>query len=171
VERQALENDQFELHYQPIVRLGSGQLAGLEALVRWRHPRRGLLAAGEFIPHAEQSGLILPIGRWVLWEACLRAREWQLRSPALAPVRVGVNLAPRQLQQLDLEQMVRNALRDTGLSPDRLTLEFTESGLVERTDEMIEQLRAVRALGVQLALDDFGTGYSSLAYLRHSGST
>jgi diguanylate cyclase (GGDEF)-like protein len=165
--RHALENNQFELHYQPIVRLGTGDLIGLEALIRWRHPRRGLLAAGEFIPHAEQSGLIVPIGQWVLWEACRQARAWQLRSPSLAPVRVGVNVAPRQLQQLDLEQLVREALHDTGLAPERLTLEFTESGLVERTDEMIEQLRAVKALGVHLALDDFGTGYSSLAYLRH----
>jgi len=164
--RQAIEREEFELVYQPVVESTTGQLVGLEALVRWRHPRRGLLAPGEFIEHAEATGLIVPLGRWVLHDACRQASEWALKTATGAPVRVGVNLSPRQLEQGDLEQMVRWALEETGLSANALTLEITESGLVERSDETLRQLRTVQGLGVHLALDDFGTGYSSLAYLR-----
>jgi diguanylate cyclase (GGDEF)-like protein len=164
--RRAIEREEFELVYQPVVEFTTGELIGLEALVRWRHPSRGLLAPGEFIKHAEATGLIVPLGRWILREACRQASEWGLTKASGAPVRIGVNLSPRQLQQGDLEQMVRSALAETGVSANALTLEITETGLVERTDEMLRQLRTVQDLGVHLALDDFGTGYSSLAYLR-----
>jgi len=161
--RRALDEREFELHYQPLVKFDSGQLVGLEALVRWRHPRRGLLPPGEFIPHAEASGFIVPLGRWILEEACRQTRAF---AKAGMRVRVGVNLSPRQLQQENLEELVRSALLQTGASASALTLEFTETSLVERTDSLLAQLSALRELGVHIALDDFGTGYSSLAYLR-----
>jgi diguanylate cyclase (GGDEF)-like protein len=164
--RRALANGEFELAYQPVVELASGQLLGLEALVRWHHPRRGLLLPGEFIPHAEATGLIVPLGRWILHEACRQAQAWQFRTASGARVRIGVNLSPRQLQQGDLEQTVRAALAETQAAPSALTLEITESRLVELSDDMLRQLHAVKQLGIHLALDDFGTGYSSLAHLR-----
>jgi diguanylate cyclase (GGDEF)-like protein len=164
--RRALAAREFELYYQPIVKLASGELTGLEALIRWRHPERGLVSPAEFIPLAEETGLIKPLGDWVLAEACRQAREWQLRHPTRMPVRVGVNLSPRQLLHADLLQTVREVLAETRAAPELLTLELTEGSLIERSDHLLEQLNEIRALGVGLALDDFGTGYSSLAYLR-----
>jgi diguanylate cyclase (GGDEF)-like protein len=161
--RRGLEQQEFELHYQPVVEFGSGRLVVLEGLVRWRHPRRGLLVPDEFIPHAEATGFIVPLGRWILGEACRQARAF---AESGLTVRVGVNLSPRQLEQENLEEMVRSALTEAGASPHTLTLELTETSLIQRTDSILAQLRALQEMGVHLALDDFGTGYSSLAYLR-----
>ena len=154
----AIENDELRLHYQPIVDLDLGRVAGFEALVRWQHPVRGFLGPGEFIPLAEETGLIVPLGRWVLREAARQAALW-----AGAPY-LSVNVAGAQLEQPGFVDEVASALRDGGLEPSRLVLEVTESSLVG--DLEAERLQALRALGVRLAIDDFGTGYSSLSYLR-----
>jgi diguanylate cyclase (GGDEF)-like protein len=162
--RRSVDREEFVLHYQPIVRLDSGQVTGVEALVRWRHPRQGLIPPLEFIPLAEETGLILPIGRWVLREACRQAGAWN--AGRAQPLSVNVNLSARQLQQRDLPATVSAALRDGGLDPGCLVLEITESLLLADTEATVDMLRQLKALGVHLAIDDFGTGYSSLAYLR-----
>jgi diguanylate cyclase (GGDEF)-like protein len=154
----AIENEELVLHYQPIVDLDLGRVAGFEALVRWQHPSRGLLGPGEFIPLAEETGLIVPLGRWVLREACRQATTW-----AGAPY-LSVNVAGLQLEQPGFDDEVAAALQDGGLGAERLMLEVTESSLVG--DLEAERLQALRRLGVRLAIDDFGTGYSSLSYLR-----
>jgi diguanylate cyclase (GGDEF)-like protein len=143
------------------------RLAGLEALVRWDHPERGLVMPGEFVSLAEDTGLIVPIGRWVLHAACQAARDWQRRFPLQPHPFLSVNLSVRQLQQPDLLEDVAGALDASGLDPDQLMLEITESVLAVDQEAMLERLSGLRALGVHLAIDDFGTGYSSLAYLRH----
>ena len=154
----AIENEELVLHYQPIVDLDLGRVAGFEALVRWQHPERGFLGPGEFIPLAEETGLIVPLGRWVLREACRQATQW-----AGAPY-LSVNVAGAQLEQPGFLAEVESALSDGGLCPERLMLEVTESSLVD--DLEAERLQALRRLGIRLAIDDFGTGYSSLSYLR-----
>ena len=154
----AIENEELVLHYQPIVDLDLGRVAGFEALVRWQHPTRGLLGPGEFIPLAEETGLIVGLGRWVLRESCRQAAHW-----AGAPY-LSVNVASAQLEQPGFLAEVEAALTDGGLCPERLVLEVTESSLVD--DLEAERLQALRRLGVRLAIDDFGTGYSSLSYLR-----
>jgi EAL domain-containing protein (putative c-di-GMP-specific phosphodiesterase class I) len=165
--RQAVIRQQFTVRYQPVVELAGGRLAGLEALVRWDHPQRGLVMPGEFVGLAEDTGLIVPIGRWVLHAACQAARDWQRRFPLDQPPFLSVNLSVRQLQQPDLLEDVAGALDASGLDADELLLEITESVLATDQQAMLERLRRLRALGVHLAVDDFGTGYSSLAYLRH----
>jgi diguanylate cyclase (GGDEF)-like protein len=162
--QQAIDRGQLLLHYQPIMALGTQRVAGLEALVRWQHPDRGLLAAGEFIPLAEATGLIVPIGRWVLQQACQQAKRWQ--DEADEPLTVSVNLSVRQFQEPDCIQQVRQVLDDTGLRPELLTLELTESLLMHDTEVTLAKLDELKQLGVRLAIDDFGTGYSSLSYLR-----
>ena len=154
----AIENEELVLHYQPIVDLDLGRNAGFEALVRWQHPERGLLGPGEFIPLAEETGLIVPLGRWVLRDAARQAATWG-GAPYLS-----VNVAGAQLEQPGFVEEVETALRDAGLAPERLVLEVTESSLVG--DDSAEVLQALRRLGIRLAIDDFGTGYSSLSYLR-----
>ena len=161
--QRALATDQFELHYQPVVRLSDGGISGVEALLRWRHPERGLISPDDFIPIAEETGLIIPIGRWVLREGCRHARR--LRGPDGAPLRMSVNLSLKQIQHSDIVADVRDALEEAGLEPSRLTLEITESVLMDDTELAVARLRDLKALGVTLALDDFGTGYSSLSYL------
>jgi diguanylate cyclase (GGDEF)-like protein len=165
--RRAVIRQQFTVRYQPVVALPGGRLAGLEALVRWDHPERGLVMPGEFVSLAEDTGLIVPIGRWVLHAACQAARDWQRRFPLQPPPFLSVNLSVRQLQQPDLLEDVAGALDASGLDPDQLMLEITESVLAVDQEAMLGRLSGLRALGVHLAIDDFGTGYSSLAYLRH----
>ncbi|MDT3670002.1 MAG: EAL domain-containing protein [Aromatoleum sp.] len=161
--RRALARDEFELYFQPKVSTHSGHLTGAEALVRWRHPERGLVPPGEFIPVAEESGLIVSIGAWVLEEACRTVKTWEDRLPR--GFRVAVNLSARQLRG-HVDETVRRALATTGVDPSRVELELTESMLMEGTERAIGLMERLAALGVKLALDDFGTGYSSLAYLK-----
>ena len=164
--RHALERSQFVIHYQPKVRLGSGEILGFEALIRWRHLERGLVLPDEFVPVAEESGLILPIGRWVLWEACRQTKEWQNQSPSSSSLSVCVNLSARQFGQPDLAGEVTKALVETGLEPGSLTLEITESVLMDEARSSVDTLRKLKDLGVKISVDDFGTGYSSLSYLK-----
>jgi EAL domain-containing protein (putative c-di-GMP-specific phosphodiesterase class I) len=158
--RQGLEQDQFLLHYQPIVDLATGHVTAMEALVRWQHPELGMLSPTEFIPVAEESGLIVPLGAWVLMQACTAMAGW---SPTAG---VSVNLSGVQLADPQVVVHVRDALRVSGLQPSRLVLEITESVVMQNSADNMRRLRALRDLGVRLAVDDFGTGYSSLAYLR-----
>jgi diguanylate cyclase (GGDEF)-like protein/PAS domain S-box-containing protein len=162
--RRALERGELVLHYQPEVDIASGAICGFEALVRWEHPTRGLLAPGAFIPLAEETGLIVPIGEWVLREACTEATHWAGLSDE--PLTLSVNLSARQLAQHDLVSMVRRAVAETGIDPATLCLEITESAVMESGSATTAQLRALKSLGVSLAIDDFGTGFSSLAHLR-----
>jgi diguanylate cyclase (GGDEF)-like protein len=159
----AVEQHEFTLEYQPIVNLESRAIEGIEALVRWRHPTRGLLPPSEFIPLAEDTGLIVPLGWAILQEACLRAAGWQV--PGHPPLAVSVNLSPKQLADPNLVTEVGRALADSGLDPACLILEMTEDVLMHETDDILLTLREVKGLGVRLAIDDFGTGYSSLSYL------
>jgi diguanylate cyclase (GGDEF)-like protein/PAS domain S-box-containing protein len=163
--RRALERQEFVLHYQPIVSLADGEICGVEALIRWKHPERGLLPPDEFIPAAEETGLILPIGRWVLGEACRRLRRWRVRFGEGRLRSLGVNLSAKQFSQIDLMEQVWDALRDSGLPPEVLRLEITESAVMENADAAVVLLGRLKGLGVQISLDDFGTGYSSLSYL------
>jgi EAL domain-containing protein (putative c-di-GMP-specific phosphodiesterase class I) len=162
--RRAIEGQEFEVHYQPIISLGSGRIDALEALVRWRHPRRGLLHPDTFIPVAEDTGLIVPIGIWVLREACRQLAEWQALQPD-RQLAVSVNLSGRQFMQADLVKRVRRILRETGIRPGSLQLEITESTIMGQAEAAVAKLLELRELGVQLYIDDFGTGYSSLSYL------
>jgi diguanylate cyclase (GGDEF)-like protein len=163
--RRALKREEFVVHYQPVVGTDSGQIMGMEALVRWEHPERGLVLPDEFVPLAEELGLIVPIGRWVLREACRQAKEWQERYPSDLPLMIGVNLSARELRHPTLVGDVEEALRDSGLDPRWLTLEITESAVVKDEEHNIDALRRLGDLGVRFALDDFGTGYSALTYL------
>ena len=163
--RYAIERDELQLEYQPIVDLETRTVSGLETLVRWDHPRRGRIAPADFIPIAEQSGLIVAIGRWVLLHACSHARHWSRSLPELLPVTVTVNLSARQLGDEHLLDDVANALRVAGLRRDQLVLELTESTLLANSEETVSILTSLKSLGVRLAIDDFGTGYSSLSYL------
>jgi diguanylate cyclase (GGDEF)-like protein/PAS domain S-box-containing protein len=163
--KRALDRDEFVLHYQPIVDLVSGRAAGVEALVRWNHPERGLVGPNEFIPVAESSGLIVPIGEWVLRQACAAVSSWELR-PGGQPLRLSVNVSPRQFSDHRFLSLVHSALAESDLDASRLTLEVTESLFVDDVMGRMELLRALRSTGVQIAIDDFGTGYSSLRALR-----
>ena len=163
--RQAIERKEFCVFYQPIVSLQTGRLAGFEALVRWRHPRRGLVSPADFIPVAEETGLIVPIGECVLAEACARVREWQLKSPSHRSLSLSVNLSARQVAQPDLLERIQEALHNSKLSPHCLKLEITESVVMENAEAAAAMFKQLRSLGVQLSIDDFGTGYSSLSYL------
>jgi diguanylate cyclase (GGDEF)-like protein len=163
--RGALVADQFVLHYQPVVSLTTGKLVGLEALIRWEHPTRGLLSPAAFIDVAEETGAIVPIGAWVLETACLRAREWQQRFPD-ERFALSVNLSPTQVFQADCVETVRGALQRSGLAPESLVLELIEDVVIKDVGAASTRLSELKTLGVRLAVDDFGTGYSSLNYLR-----
>ncbi len=163
--RYAIERDELHLEYQPIMDLETRTISSFETLVRWQHPLRGSIAPADFIPIAEQSGLIVAIGRWVLLHACAHARHWSRSLPHLVPVTVTVNLSARQLGDERLLDDVANALRVAGLRRDQLVLELTESTLLANSEETIGILTSLKSLGVRLAIDDFGTGYSSLSYL------
>jgi diguanylate cyclase (GGDEF)-like protein len=164
--RQALERGEFFLDYQPIVQLSTGDVVEVEALVRWNHPRRGVVAPDAFIPLAEETGLIVPLGQWVLEEACRQAREWHDRFPSRLPIVMSVNLSARQFQHPDLVADIEGAVHHSGIEAHCLKLEITESVLMHGVDATVTTLHALKALGIQLAIDDFGTGYSSLSYLK-----
>jgi diguanylate cyclase (GGDEF)-like protein/PAS domain S-box-containing protein len=164
--RTALEEKQFVLYYQPTIDLQTGRLTGVEALVRWQHPRRGIVPPMEFIPLAEESGLIVPLGQWAIQESCRQIRIWQKEIPANEPIALNVNLSARQLRHPNIVRDIADALDDSGLLPSRLILEITESVLMIDTTATINRLFELKSLGVRLAIDDFGTGYSSFAYLR-----
>ena len=163
--RVALERQELVLYYQPRVRLDTGAIIGAEALIRWRHPERGLLLPAQFIPIAEEGGVIVPIGRWVLREACHQARAW--RDAGLPPMTIAVNISEVELRAGDFAAGVRAVLADTGLEPQHLELELTESLLMQDSTSTAAVLRSLKDMGVQLALDDFGTGHASLGLLKH----
>lgn len=162
--RHAFDHDEFRLHYQPQVDLLSGQIVGLEALVRWEHPVRGIISPDEFIPLAEESGLIVRLGDWVLHEACRQIKLWS--TVGLAPRQTAVNVSAVQLSRGNLVESVRHALELSGIVPEQLELEITESFVMANRDQSFKSLAEIKALGVRLSIDDFGTGYSSLAYLQ-----
>jgi diguanylate cyclase (GGDEF)-like protein/PAS domain S-box-containing protein len=164
--QRAVDSNEFVVHYQPVVVLNTGRISGVEALVRWRHPTQGVLPPLEFIPLAEETGLIVPIGRWVLQEACKQAVRFQARVPDGQTLTMSVNLSARQLQHPDLVEEVRQALQSTGLEPSSLVLEITETVMMADVEMSLLRLEELKQLGVRLAIDDFGTGYSSLTYLR-----
>ena len=163
--RQSFERGDFCLHYQPIFAIETNQLAGFEALIRWDHPTRGMIPPDEFIPIAEENGLILPLGRWILFESCRQMREWQDKNPAAVVLKLSVNLSCKQFSQPDLVEQVTAALVSTRLDARCLKLEITESHLMENSAMSVKMMTRLRELGVELSLDDFGTGYSSLSYL------
>jgi EAL domain-containing protein (putative c-di-GMP-specific phosphodiesterase class I) len=167
--RSALERGELRVHYQPIVTLESTEIVGFEALVRWQHPTRGLVPPLAFIPLAEETGLIVPVGKWVLETACRQAAKWHASrmDPSATALFVSVNLSAREFSQTDLVEHVAAILAATGLEASALELEITESVLMDQTESGIRTLHRLRALGVRLVLDDFGTGYSSLSYLKH----
>lgn len=162
--RGAVERGEFLLHYQPRVAVDGLRTVALEALVRWRHPRLGLVPPAEFITLAEETGLIVPLGAWVLEEACAQARRWQ--DAGFEPVRMAVNVSPLQFRDSQLLASVQRVLANTGLDPRWLELELTESMLMQDAEHVVETLRSLKQLGISISIDDFGTGYSALAYLR-----
>jgi diguanylate cyclase (GGDEF)-like protein/PAS domain S-box-containing protein len=163
--QRAIATEQLALHYQPVVRIQDGSISGVEALLRWRHPERGMIPPDQFIPLAEETGLIIPIGRWVLREGCRHARRMRDALPAGADLTMSINLSVKQLQHSDVIADVRDAVEEAGIDPSALTLEITETVLMADTELAVTRLEELKALGVNLALDDFGTGYSSLSYL------
>jgi EAL domain-containing protein (putative c-di-GMP-specific phosphodiesterase class I) len=163
----AIEQEQFELEYQPVVNLQTGEIYGAEALVRWSHPERGRVAPAEFIPLAEETGLIVPLGEWILRTACEQAGRWNRQRPDRPPVTIGVNVSTRQLHDPSFPALVRDVLAGTGVAPGSLALEITESLLPEDGAAVIERLAELAELGVHITVDDFGTGYSSLSRLHH----
>ena len=164
--RGLVERRELFLQYQPIVSLATGSVRGFEALVRWQHPERGLIPPAKFIPIAEETGMIIPIGKWVLAEACRQMSRWQKLSNLEAPLPISVNLSGRQFLQPDLLEQIQEVLRETGLDPRGLKLEITETVVMENIETATHTLEQLRALGVELSIDDFGTGYSSLSYLQ-----
>jgi len=160
----ALQKGEFELHFQPKVDTVTGRVNSAEALIRWRHPQRGLVPPGEFIPVAEECGLLDAIGEWVLLEACRQAKSWQ--DQGLKPLRVAVNLAPSQFHLTNLAEQIRRALAASGLTPNLLEVELTETAVMSDAEESVHILEAISRMGVLVSVDDFGTGYSSMSYLR-----
>lgn len=163
--RLALEREELFVQYQPIMSLDTFTLSGFEALVRWKHPEHGFISPVDFIPVAEETGLIIPLGEWVLREACYQMRRWHERVPGTAPIFMSVNLSVKQFNQPDLIQKVAAIIRETGLAPQNLKLEITESAITEKIESAAEMMKQLRAIGVKLSMDDFGTGYSSLSHL------
>jgi predicted signal transduction protein with EAL and GGDEF domain len=163
--RRALERNEYVLHYQPIVELAGGRLIGFEALVRWQHPERGLLPPDSFINVAEETGLILPLGDWVLGEALRQLKRWERQMPRSRELALTVNISSRQFAQPDLVARIGNALQASGVDAGRLKVEITESLIVQNQDTAADMLGGIRDLGCSVCLDDFGTGYSSLNYL------
>ena len=164
--RKAIEREEFRVFFQPEVSISGERITGLEALVRWQHPERGLLGPGEFISLAEETGLIVPLGTWILRDACERAVVWQRGRPSDEPLMLRVNVSARQLAQDSFRKTVAAIIKDTGIDPAWLCLEVTESVLIEDPESSIRVLTELKELGIRIAIDDFGTGYSSLEYLR-----
>jgi diguanylate cyclase (GGDEF)-like protein len=164
--RSAISRHEFRLHYQPILRLDTGRITEVEALIRWQHAKRGLLQPDSFIGLSEETGLIVPIGQWVLTEACRQARVWQLEFPSAPPLVMSVNLSAKQFQNPNLVQEVTQALTESGLDAASLKLEITESVVMQDAPATLAKLQELKDLGIRLAIDDFGTGYSSLGYLK-----
>ena len=164
--QRALERHEFVLHYQPLVTLETGKISGLEALVRWHHPQRGMISPAEFIPLAEETGLIIPLGIWVLETACREAQRLQHKYPQEPPLSMAVNLSARQLQWPGIVLEIKKALRENHIPPASLTLEVTESAMMQNIDHSVSRLHQLKALGTRIAIDDFGAGYSSLNYIR-----
>jgi EAL domain-containing protein (putative c-di-GMP-specific phosphodiesterase class I) len=162
--RRALERREFQLNYQPQVDLKTGAVVGAEALIRWRHPELGLISPGQFIPIAEERGLIIPISEWVLHEACQQNRRWQ--GAGLPPLPVAVNLSAAHFRQENLQETVEYALQDSNLDPRLLELEITEGMVMQDAEDVVLMLNELKAMGIRLTVDDFGTGYSSLSYLK-----
>jgi diguanylate cyclase (GGDEF)-like protein len=165
--RDAIENDEFVLHYQPILNMADERIVGVEALIRWEDPTRGTIPPMDFVPQLEESGLIVPVGEWALEEACNQVTAWTKAFPSVGPLRVSVNVSPRQLLQAHFGDVVTRVLQETGTRPDQLCLEITEAALMGDVVAAWAELRKVKALGVALAIDDFGTGYSSVSYVRN----
>ncbi|MEA5450366.1 EAL domain-containing protein [Leptolyngbya sp. CCNP1308] len=163
--RQAIDRGELRLHYQPIVTISNEEICGFEALVRWQHPTRGLLPPSEFIHIAEASGLIIPLGWWVLAEACRQMQVWTEQYPAMAEFTVSVNMSSKQFSQQHIVERIQQILDDTGFGANRLKIELTEGVLIDHSDSIIATLEQIKALGIKLLVDDFGTGYSSLSYL------
>jgi EAL domain-containing protein (putative c-di-GMP-specific phosphodiesterase class I) len=163
--RRAVERQEFMLHYQPIVDLVTGKIESFEALMRWHHPELGIVPVPEFIHIAEETGMILPMGRWVLSTACSQAVTWQQRFPHASKLGISVNMSAKEFLAPDFLSCIKGTLTQTGLDPECLRIEVTENVLMRETDEARDTLKALRALGVHLSIDDFGTGYSSLSYL------
>jgi diguanylate cyclase (GGDEF)-like protein len=164
--RRAIERQEFRVYYQPVIHLDTGQIVEVEALVRWQHPLRGLVPPLEFIPLAEETGLIIPLGQWILEQACKQLRAWHLQYPSDTPLVVGVNLSTKQFQQSQLEDKIATILQEQNLEPGNLKLEITESVILKDTDANLSALQKLKNLGVKLAIDDFGTGFSALNYLK-----
>jgi EAL domain-containing protein (putative c-di-GMP-specific phosphodiesterase class I) len=164
--RQALEQGEFVLHYQPEVSLHDGKMVGFEALLRWQHPERGLLKPSAFVPLAEDTDVIAPIGRWVLEEACQQAKRWEEEHPLASPMTMEVNLSSKQLRRQGLARTVEEALTRAGVEAHTLALDITETVLIKASEDDAHALEALKKMGIRLYLDDFGTGYSSLSYLK-----
>ncbi|XPM59630.2 MAG: EAL domain-containing protein [Leptolyngbya sp. IPPAS B-1204] len=163
--RLAIERQELQLYYQPILATATHEIIGFEALLRWHHPTRGMIAPAEFIPIAEETGLIIPLGRWILWEACHQMQRWKAEFPNSGLRYMSVNLSGRELLQPDITDRITQILAETGLEPHHLKLEVTESSLITNTEVAGDRLKQLSATGIKLSLDDFGTGYSSLSYL------
>ena len=163
--RRAVERQEFQLHYQPIISLQTGRLTGFEALVRWQHPLRGIVSPAEFIPMAEETGLIVPLGWWVLQAACRQMYAWHVQFPVNSHLTISVNISGKQFAQPDLTEQIKQILQKTGIEACSLKLEITESVLVENAESAVAMLMQLQALGIRFSIDDFGTGYSSLSYL------
>jgi diguanylate cyclase (GGDEF)-like protein len=163
--RRAIDRGEFQLHYQPIVSLATGRITGFEGLIRWRQAERGMVSPADFIPAAEETGLILPIGGWVLREACRQMAAWEMMLAPDPSLTISVNLSAKQFLQANLTEQIETVLRETGLPASGLKLEITESTIIENVESVSARLLRLKDIGVQLAIDDFGTGYSSLSYL------
>jgi EAL domain-containing protein (putative c-di-GMP-specific phosphodiesterase class I) len=164
--RRALDREELQLYYQPIHGLGDDRISGCEALVRWEHPERGLVGPDQFIPVAEESGLIIPLGAWVLQRACRQLARWRRSVPGAEDLRITINLSASQVTRPDIVETVADAIAEAGLEPNDIGLEITERVLIEDEQTTADTLRRLQRLGVRLVIDDFGTGYSSLSYLK-----
>jgi EAL domain-containing protein (putative c-di-GMP-specific phosphodiesterase class I) len=162
--RKAITENEFILFYQPKLNLSTGKITGVEALIRWDSPELGMISPFKFIPLAEETGLILQIGEWALREACKTAKQWQVQG--YTPISVAVNLSPKQFRHKDIASLVASVLNETGLAPEYLNLEITETAVMDNVETAIQRLTEIKKMGVQISVDDFGTGYTSISYLK-----